>query len=115
MLVLEVSMKKNKGKKRRRTRRRYLWITIAAVGAIAFVAAICIVVALGIKRRWETPQELLLQYMDYIPSQEYEKMYAILCGAVSDAVDLMETAEDQRAIHLLKATVCALEDLDIGD
>lgn len=65
-------MKKNKGKKRRRTRRRYLWITIAAVGAIAFVAAICIVVALGIKRRWETPQELLLQYMDYIPSQEYE-------------------------------------------
>ena len=108
-------MKKNKGKKRRRTRRRYLWITIAAVGAIAFVAAICIVVALGIKRRWETPQELLLQYMDYIPSQEYEKMYAILCGAVSDAVDLMENDENQRAIQLLKEKLCEIEELYIGE
>ena len=92
-------MKKNKGKKRRRTRRRYLWITIAAVGAIAFVAAICIVVALGIKRRWETPQELLLQYMDYIPSQEYEKMYAMLDTETSGNISQEDFIKRNSAIY----------------
>lgn len=65
-------MKKIRGK--RRARRKYLWVTIAAVGTVGFVVAVCMAGTLGIKSRWETPQELLLQYMDYIPSQEYEKM-----------------------------------------
>ena len=42
-------------------------------------------------------------------------MYAILCGAVSDAVDLMENDENQRAIQLLKEKLCEIEELYIGE
>ena len=45
----------------------------------------------------------------------HEKMYAILCGAVSDAVDLMENDENQRAIQLLKEKLSEMEDLYIGE
>ena len=44
-----------------------------------------------------------------------EKMYAILCGAVSDAVDLMENDENQRALQLLKEKLCEIEELYIGE
>ena len=27
---------------------------------------------------WRTPEELLVEYMDHIPKQEYEEMYAML-------------------------------------
>ena len=45
----------------------------------------------------------------------YEKMYAILCGAVSDAVDLMESDDNQGAIELLKAKLEELEELYINE
>ena len=91
-------MIKNRGK-RRRTRHKYLWVTIAAVGAGAFVAAICMAGMQGIKRRWETPQELLLQYMDYISSQEYEKMYAMLDTETSGNISQEDFIKRNSAIY----------------
>lgn len=97
MLAKEVSMKKNRNK--RRTRRKYLWVTIAAVGTVGFVAAVCMAGTLGIKSRWETPQELLLQYMDYIPSQEYEKMYAMLDTDASGSISQEDFIKRNSAIY----------------
>ena len=90
-------MKKNRNK--RRTRRKYLWVTIAAVGTVGFVAAVCMAGTLGIKSRWETPQELLLQYMDYIPSQEYEKMYAMLDTDASGSISQEDFIKRNSAIY----------------
>ena len=39
----------------------------------------------------------------------YEKMYAILCGAASDAVDLLESCGLQQAIDLLKERLLETE------
>ena len=90
-------MKKIRGK--RRARRKYLWVTIAAVGTVGFVAAVCMAGTLGIKSRWETPQELLLQYMDYIPSQEYEKMYAMLDTDASGSISQEDFIKRNSAIY----------------
>lgn len=97
MLAMEVSMKKIRGK--RRARRKYLWVTIAAVGTVGFVVAVCMAGTLGIKSRWETPQELLLQYMDYIPSQEYEKMYAMLDTDASGSISQEDFIKRNSAIY----------------
>ena len=90
-------MKKIRGK--RRARRKYLWVTIAAVGTVGFVVAVCMAGTLGIKSRWETPQELLLQYMDYIPSQEYEKMYAMLDTDASGSISQEDFIKRNSAIY----------------
>lgn len=90
-------MKKIRGK--RRARRKYLWVTIAAVGTVGFVVAVCMAGTLGIKSRWETPQELLLQYMDYISSQEYEKMYAMLDTDASGSISQEDFIKRNSAIY----------------
>lgn len=90
-------MKKIRGK--RRARRKYLWVTIAAVGTVGFVVAVCMAGTLGIKSRWETPQELLLQYMDYIPNQEYEKMYAMLDTDASGSISQEDFIKRNSAIY----------------
>lgn len=45
----------------------------------------------------------------------YERMYAILCGAVSDAVDYLENDQGAHAIQLLKNALEQTEELYIED
>lgn len=45
----------------------------------------------------------------------YERMYAILCGAVSDAVDYLENDQGAYAIQLLKKALEQTENLYIED
>lgn len=45
----------------------------------------------------------------------YERMYAILCGAVSDAVDYLESDQGAHAIQLLKNALEQTEELYIKD
>ena len=72
-------MKKGKSRnKRKKTRSRLLWIASAAIGIAAVISAVCVAGMLATKENaWRTPEELLVEYMDYIPKQEYEEMYAI--------------------------------------
>ena len=72
-------MKKGKSRnKRKKTRSRILWIAIAVIGIAAVISAVCVAGMLATKENaWRTPEELLVEYMDYIPKQEYEEMYAI--------------------------------------
>ena len=46
---------------------------------------------------------------------DYEKMYAILCGAASRAVDFLEQDQGVHAIRLLKKALEQAEDLYIED
>ncbi len=72
-------MKKGKSRnKRKKTRSRLLWIAIAVIGIAAVISAVCVAGMLATKENaWRTPEELLVEYMDHIPKQEYEEMYAI--------------------------------------
>ena len=73
-------MKKGKSRnKRKKTRSRLLWIAIAVIGIAAVISAVCVAGMLATKEiTWKTPEELLVEYMNYIPKQEYEEMYAML-------------------------------------
>ena len=73
-------MKKRKSRnKRKKTRSRLLWIASAAIGIAAVISAVCVAGMIATKKNaWRTPEELLVEYMDNIPKQEYEEMYAML-------------------------------------
>ena len=73
-------MKKGKSRnKRKKTRSRILWIAIAVIGIAAVISAVCVAGMLATKENaWRTPEELLVEYMDHIPKQEYEEMYSML-------------------------------------
>ena len=73
-------MKKRKSRnKRKKTRSRLLWIASAAIGIAAVISAVCVAGMIATKKNaWKTPEELLVEYMDHIPKQEYEEMYAML-------------------------------------
>lgn len=73
-------MKKGKSRnKRKKTRSRLLWIASAAIGIAAVISAVCVAGMIATKKNaWRTPEELLVEYMDHIPKQEYEEMYAML-------------------------------------
>ena len=73
-------MKKRKSRnKRKKTRSRLLCIASAAIGIAAVISAVCVAGMIATKKNaWRTPEELLVEYMDHIPKQEYEEMYAML-------------------------------------
>ena len=73
-------MKKGKSRnKRKKTRSRLRWIAIAVIGIAAVISVVCVAGMLATKENaWRTPEELLVEYMDHIPKQEYEEMYAML-------------------------------------
>ena len=73
-------MKKGKTRnKRKKTRSRLLLIAIAVIGMAAVIYAVCVAEMLATKGNvWRTPEELLVEYMNHIPKQEYEEMYAML-------------------------------------
>ena len=84
----------NKGKrrnKRKRTGGRLLWIAIAVIGIAAVTVAVCVAGMLATKENtWKTPEELLVEYMDHIPKQEYEEMYAMMQIEASGNVSYVE-------------------------
>ena len=68
-----------------------LWIGAAALLGVAVIAA----AAFGIRhwmreRGWKQPDELLQEYMAYIPEREYGRMYAML-----DAQTALEIGEEE--------------------
>lgn len=63
---------------RKKKRSKLLWIAIAAIGTVTIATVICVTVFLTKENNWKKPEELLIEYMDYIPEQEYEEMYAML-------------------------------------
>ena len=88
-----------RSRRKGRMRHVYLRFIIAAIVTAVFVVVICIMGTLAIKSKWKTPQELLLQYMDYIPNQEYEKMYAMLDTDASGSISQEDFIKRNSAIY----------------
>ncbi len=94
-------MKKGKSRnKRKKTRSRLLWIASAAIGIAAVISAVCVVGMIATKKNaWRTPEELLVEYMDHIPKQEYEEMYAMLHIEASGNVSQEDFVTRNSAIY----------------
>ena len=70
-------MKRGKSRHKRK-KSRLLWIAIAVIGMAAITVAVCVAGMFKKEDVWKTPEELLVEYMNHIPAQEYEQMYAML-------------------------------------
>ena len=94
-------MKKGKSRnKRKKTRSRLLWIAIAVIGMAAVISVVCVAGMLASKENvWKTPEELLVEYMEHIPKQEYEKMYAMLHIEASGNVSQEDFVTRNSAIY----------------
>ena len=94
-------MKKGKTRnKRKKTRSRLLWIAIAVIGMAAVISAVCVAGMLATKGNvWRTPEELLVEYMDHIPKQEYEEMYAMLHIEASGNISQEDFIKRNSAIY----------------
>lgn len=94
-------MKKEKSRnKRKKTRSRLLWIAIAVIGIAAVISAVCVAGMLATKENaWRTPEELLVEYMDHIPKQEYKEMYAMLHIEASGNINQEDFVTRNSAIY----------------
>ena len=98
---MEVNLNKGKRRnKRKKTRSRLLWIAIAVIGMAAVISVVCVAGMLASKENvWKTPEELLVEYMEHIPKQEYEKMYAMLHIEASGNVSQEDFVTRNSAIY----------------
>lgn len=93
-------MKKGKSRnKRKKTRSRLLWIAIAVIGMAAITVAVCVAGMFKKGDVWKTPEELLVEYMNHIPAQEYEQMYAMLHIEASGNVSQEDFIKRNSAIY----------------
>lgn len=51
------------------------------------------------QNEWRTSEELLVEYMDHIPKQEYEEMYAVLHIEASGNVSQEDFVKRNSAIY----------------
>lgn len=91
-------MKKGKSRYKRK-KSRLLWIAIAVIGMAAITAAVCVAGMFKKEDVWKTPEELLVEYMNHIPAQEYEQMYAMLHIEASGNVSQEDFIKRNSAIY----------------
>ena len=91
-------MKKGKSKHKRK-KSRLLWIAIAVIGMAAITVAVCVAGMFKKEDVWKTPEELLVEYMNHIPAQEYEQMYAMLHIEASGNVSQEDFIKRNSAIY----------------
>ncbi len=93
-------MKRGKNRRRKKkTRGRLLWIAVAVTGVATVTVAACMVGRMTKGNEWETPEELLVKYMEHIPKQEYEQMYAMLNIEASGNVSQEDYIKRNSAIY----------------
>lgn len=91
-------MKKGKSRHKRK-KSRLLWIAIAVIGMAAITVTVCVAGMFKKEDVWKTPEELLVEYMNHIPAQEYEQMYAMLHIEASGNVSQEDFIKRNSAIY----------------
>ena len=91
-------MKKGKSRHKRK-KSRLLWIAIVVIGMAAITVAVCVAGMFKKEDVWKTPEELLVEYMNHIPAQEYEQMYAMLHIEASGNVSQEDFIKRNSAIY----------------
>lgn len=93
-------MKRRKsGCKRKKIKGRFLWIAVAVTGMAVITVAVRVVQRMTTRNEWETPEELLVEYMNHIPKQEYEQMYTMLNVEASGNVSQEDYIKRNSAIY----------------
>lgn len=69
------------------------------VGVLVLGGLICLAGVVKRKSEWKAPGELLLEYMNHIPKQEYEEMYEMLDVAASGNITPEEFQKRNSAIY----------------
>ena len=87
-------MKKEQTGGKKQKNRKVLWISLAAVGVLAIAGGFLIR-----EIRLEKPDELLVTYMNHIPKQEYEQMYAIIDAEASGNISKEDFINRNSAIY----------------
>ena len=91
-------MKKGKSRHKRK-KSRLLWIAIAVIGMAAITVAVCVAEMFKKEDVCKTPEELLVEYMNHIPAQEYEQMYKMLHIEASGNVSQEDFIKRNSAIY----------------
>ena len=87
-------MKKEQTGGKKQKNRKVLWISLAAVGVLAIAGGFLIR-----ELRLEKPDELLVTYMNHIPKQEYEQMYAMIDAEASGNISKEDFINRNSAIY----------------
>lgn len=85
--------------RRKKKRYRLLFAAIAVMGAVTTGIIIYAIGSSGEDRGRTSPDELLVQYMNYISGQEYEKMYAMLNVEASGNISREDFIKRNSAIY----------------
>lgn len=90
-------MEKNRNGKRN----RLPWIIGggAGIAAVIIVVVICVIGFSDKRPKMPSPDELLIQYMDHIPKQEYDQMYAMIDSEASWNVSKEDFVQRNSAIY----------------
>ncbi len=78
---------------------KYLCIAAIILGIMVLGVVISKVAFLDKKENGRTPEELLIVYMNYIPEQKYEKMYAMLAMEASGNISQEDFIKRNSAIY----------------
>lgn len=91
--------KKQNRHKSRKIKHRFLYIVITVTGIAVLTTVAGVTVLLKKEKAWKTPEELLVKYMQHIPAQEYEQMYAMLDTEVADSISQEDFIKRNAAIY----------------
>ena len=91
--------KKQNRHKSRKIKHRFLYIVITVTGIAVLTTVAGVTVLLKKEKAWKTPEELLVEYMQHIPTQEYEQMYAMLDTEVADSIRQEDFIKRNAAIY----------------
>ena len=91
--------KKQNRHKSRKIKHRFLYIVITVTGIAVLTTVAGVTVLLKKEKAWKTPEELLVEYMQHIPAQEYEQMYAMLDTEVADSIRQEDFIKRNAAIY----------------
>lgn len=87
------------GKDRKRNRLPWIIGGGAGIAVIIVVVVICVIGFSNRRPKIPSPDELLVQYMAFIPKQEYEQMYAMIDSEASGNVSLEDFVQRNSAIY----------------
>lgn len=87
------------GAKKNRKRHKIRKVILSAVLAAVLVGILSASVLLVRRMSWKKPQELLMEYMGYVDSREYGKMYEMIDSEESGGISREAFAERNMAIY----------------
>lgn len=92
-------MKAKSRRKQKKRRSKILWLAAAVIGTVTLGTAVYIMGFCNKKVVWTSPEELLAAYMNHIPKQEYEEMYAMIAIEASGNISQEDFIKRNSAIY----------------